>query len=93
MRACLNVCAAVCVAVCVAEHVAMCVAVCGACARVLKLTVRSCPSPPPGAPPLPTVELPLPRPLGRLRTTFCDEEMRLSRGGRGGIFVLKKIPS
>eukprot|EP00277_Geminigera_cryophila_P014871 CAMPEP_0179458778 /NCGR_PEP_ID=MMETSP0799-20121207/42248_1 /TAXON_ID=46947 /ORGANISM="Geminigera cryophila, Strain CCMP2564" /LENGTH=242 /DNA_ID=CAMNT_0021260209 /DNA_START=395 /DNA_END=1126 /DNA_ORIENTATION=+ len=46
-----------------------------------------------GAPPLPTVELPLPRPLGRLRTTFCDEEMRLSRGGRGGIFVLKKIPS
>jgi hypothetical protein len=43
------------------------------------------------AAPLPTIELPLPRPLGRLRTTFCDKDMRLSRGGRGGIFVLKKI--
>jgi len=39
---------------------------------------------------LPTIKLPLPRPKGSLRTTFCDNDMRLSRGGRGGIFVLKK---
>ena len=37
------------------------------------------------------VELPLPRPVGKLRTTFCDADMRLSRGGRGGIFVLRRI--
>lgn len=42
-------------------------------------------------PNLPAVELPLPRPTGRLRTTFCDSTMRLSRGGRGGLFVLKRL--
>lgn len=42
-------------------------------------------------PNLPAVELPLPRPTGRLRTTFCDSTMRLSRGGRGSLFVLKRL--
>ena len=42
-------------------------------------------------PQLPVVELPLPRPKGRLRTSFCDDTMRLSRGGRGGLFVLKRL--
>ncbi|CAE7038825.1 ANP2 [Symbiodinium microadriaticum] len=41
-------------------------------------------------PNLPDIELPLPRPEGRLRTTFCDRSLRISRGGRGGIFVLKR---
>ena len=36
--------------------------------------------------------VPLPRPVGSLRTTFCDETMRVSRGGRGGVFVLKRLP-
>ena len=44
-------------------------------------------------PQLPAVELPLPRPTGRLRTSFCDDTLRLSRGGRGGLFVLKRLPS
>ena len=39
----------------------------------------------------PSLELPLPRPTGRLRTTFCDSTMRLSRGGRGGLFVLRRL--
>eukprot|EP00435_Cladocopium_sp_Y103_P045693 s2236_g13.t1 len=42
-------------------------------------------------PNLPSLELPLPRPTGRLRTTFCDSTMRLSRGGRGGLFILKRL--
>lgn len=40
---------------------------------------------------LPAVRLPLPRPKGQLRTTFCDGDLRISRGGRGGIFIAKKI--
>ena len=36
--------------------------------------------------------LPLPRPVGSLRTTFCDGSLRISRGGRGGVFVLKRLP-
>lgn len=36
--------------------------------------------------------VPLPRPVGSLRTTFCDETLRVSRGGRGGVFVLKRLP-
>jgi len=40
---------------------------------------------------LPALSIPLPRPVGRLVTTFCDGDMRLSRGGRGGIFVLKRL--
>lgn len=47
--------------------------------------------PAPGARFPPTVTLPLPRPVGSLRTTFCDDDLRLSRGGRGGIFVLKRL--
>lgn len=39
----------------------------------------------------PTVKLPLPRPRGRLTTTFCDETMRVSRGGQGGVFVLTRL--
>lgn len=35
--------------------------------------------------------LPLPKPKGSLTTTFCDGDLRISRGGRGGIFVAKKI--
>mmetsp|Transcript_9776 Transcript_9776/g.14502 ORF Transcript_9776/g.14502 Transcript_9776/m.14502 type:complete len:305 (+) Transcript_9776:3-917(+) len=42
-------------------------------------------------PPGPKIDIPLPRPNGRLRTTYCDDDMRLSRGGRGGIFVLKRM--
>jgi len=38
---------------------------------------------------LPTI--PLPRPVGRIVTTFVDEDLRLSRGSRGGLFVLKRI--
>lgn len=40
---------------------------------------------------LPTVRLPLPRPKGQLKTTFCDGDLRISRGGRGGIFIAKRI--
>mmetsp|Transcript_8410 Transcript_8410/g.27936 ORF Transcript_8410/g.27936 Transcript_8410/m.27936 type:complete len:251 (-) Transcript_8410:644-1396(-) len=40
----------------------------------------------------PKVELPLPRPRGNLRTTVCTERgLRVSRGGRGGVFVLKRL--
>jgi len=34
--------------------------------------------------------VPLPRPVGRLETVFVDDELRVSRGGRGGLFVLKR---
>ena len=34
--------------------------------------------------------IPLPRPVGKIRTTFVDDDMRLSRGSRGGLFVLKR---
>lgn len=37
--------------------------------------------------------LPLPRPVGQLNTTFVDADMRVSRGGRGGLFVLKRLKS
>jgi hypothetical protein len=40
---------------------------------------------------LPFVKLPLPRPTGSLVTTFCDNELRVSRGGRGGVFVAKRL--
>ena len=39
-----------------------------------------------------TLALPLPRPTGSLRTTFCDSDLRVSRGGQGGVFVVKRIP-
>jgi hypothetical protein len=39
------------------------------------------------------LSVPLPRPKGSLRTTYCDDIMRISRGGRGGVFVLKRLPS
>lgn len=37
------------------------------------------------------VQLPLPRPRGSLRTTFCDSDLRVSRGGQGGVFVVKRM--
>ena len=37
------------------------------------------------------VRVPLPRPVGSLRTTHCDATMRVSRGGRGGVFVLRRL--
>ena len=39
----------------------------------------------------PTIRLPLPRPRGVLRNTFCDETLRVSRGGRGGVFIVSRI--
>lgn len=44
-----------------------------------------------GTPTPPTLRLPLPRPRGVLRNTFCDETLRVSRGGRGGVFVVSRI--
>jgi len=37
------------------------------------------------------LRLPLPRPKGSLRTTFCDDDLRISRGGQGGIFIVKRL--
>eukprot|EP00962_Isochrysis_galbana_P040543 scaffold14707_cov129-Isochrysis_galbana.AAC.12 len=37
------------------------------------------------------LSVPLPRPKGSLRTTYCDDLMRISRGGRGGVFVLIRV--
>ena len=37
------------------------------------------------------LRLPLPRPVGSLQTTWCDADLRVSRGGRGGIFVLRRL--
>jgi len=39
------------------------------------------------------ITVPLPRPVGSLRTTYCDDSLRVSRGGRGGVFVLKRLPT
>ena len=39
------------------------------------------------------LRLPLPRPRGTLCVTFCDETLRISRGGRGGLFVTSRAPS
>lgn len=36
--------------------------------------------------------IPLPRPKGTLLTTYCDSVMRLSRGGKGGLFVVQRVP-
>lgn len=40
---------------------------------------------------LPRIAVPLPRPRGELETTFCDESMRISRGGKGGVFILTRL--
>jgi hypothetical protein len=37
------------------------------------------------------VRLPLPRPKGALKNTFCDETLRISRGGRGGVFITSRV--
>lgn len=39
------------------------------------------------------MQLPLPRPRGTLNTTFCDDTLRVSRGGRGGLFITNRAPS
>ena len=39
----------------------------------------------------PALKVPLPRPRGTLDTTFCDNTMRISRGGRGGVFILTRM--
>ena len=39
-----------------------------------------------------TLRLPLPRPQGVLRNTFCDSTLRVSRGGRGGVFITSRLP-
>ena len=39
----------------------------------------------------PAIKFPLPRPRGTLDTTFCDDTMRISRGGRGGVFILTRM--
>jgi hypothetical protein len=41
----------------------------------------------------PRLRLPLPRPRGTLKNTFCDDTLRLSRGGRGGVFITTRLPS
>lgn len=40
-----------------------------------------------------SLAVPLPRPVGTLRSTYCDDDLRISRGGRGGIFVLRRLQS
>lgn len=37
------------------------------------------------------IKLPLPRPKGSLKTTFCDGDLRIGRGGQGGLFIVKRI--
>ena len=37
------------------------------------------------------IKIPLPRPVGTLTTVFYDGDMRISRGGQGGVFIVKKI--
>mmetsp|Transcript_1980 Transcript_1980/g.7085 ORF Transcript_1980/g.7085 Transcript_1980/m.7085 type:complete len:362 (+) Transcript_1980:132-1217(+) len=39
------------------------------------------------------LQLPLPRPVGVLRTTFCDDALRLARGSRGGLFITARLPA
>lgn len=45
-----------------------------------------------GAQPPRLLRLPLPRPRGFLKNTFCDDTLRLSRGGRGGVFITSRLP-
>lgn len=41
---------------------------------------------------VPRLRLPLPRPRGILKNTFCDATLRVSRGGRGGVFITSRLP-
>jgi len=43
------------------------------------------------APMLPPLSLPLPRPRGKIISTFVDADLRISRGSRGGLFILKRL--
>jgi len=38
-----------------------------------------------------SVTIPLPRPKGSLRTTYLDASFRISRGGQGGVFIVKRV--
>ncbi|KAJ8607996.1 hypothetical protein CTAYLR_008241 [Chrysophaeum taylorii] len=46
-------------------------------ARVLETPIRA--------------RLPLPRPRGSIVSTFIDDEVRISRGSRGGLFILRRL--
>ena len=37
------------------------------------------------------LRLPLPRPVGTVSNSYCDDDLRVSRGGRGGVFVLRRL--
>ena len=37
------------------------------------------------------LRLPLPRPVGTVANSYCDDDLRVSRGGRGGVFVLRRL--
>ena len=39
----------------------------------------------------PLIRLPLPRPTGTLTTTYIDDQVRVSRGEKGGIFVAARL--
>lgn len=39
----------------------------------------------------PNIAIPLPRPKGSIVTTFCDEDLRISRGGQGGLFIVNRL--
>ena len=38
-----------------------------------------------------SIVVPLPRPKGSLRTTVLVDELRVGRGGQGGLFIVKRI--
>ena len=37
------------------------------------------------------LRLPLPRAVGTVANSYCDDDLRVSRGGRGGVFVLRRL--
>ena len=37
------------------------------------------------------IRLRLPRPVGTVANSYCDDDLRVSRGGRGGVFVLRRL--
>ena len=37
------------------------------------------------------LQFPLPRPKGTLKTTYCDDTLRISRGGSGGVFIVNRV--
>lgn len=41
--------------------------------------------------PLGLLRVPLPRPRGQITSTFCDGELRVARGSKGTLFVLRRL--